>query len=140
MKKFKPVLVLLLIALLAASVYGWAEYHRKNKGTGALKPAFTISASELVKQFEKDENKANLLYNDKVISIAGNIAVITDNDSTTSVLLKDNANVLAGTSCFFEPQYSAEIKQWKPGQTVKIKGICTGILMDVVLVRCVPEK
>jgi hypothetical protein len=66
--------------------------------------------------------------------------VITDNDSTTSILLKDNALAMAGISCLFEPQYSAEIKKWKTGRSVKIKGICTGILMDVVLVRCVPEK
>jgi hypothetical protein len=65
MKKFRTVLVLLLIALLAASVYGWAEYHRKNKGTDGLKPVFAITASELVKQFEADENKANLMYSDK---------------------------------------------------------------------------
>ena len=47
---------------------------------------------------------------------------------------------LAGIGCEFENKLQNKLATLKEGQTIKVKGICTGILMDVVLVDCVIEN
>ena len=55
---------------------------------------------------------------------------------------KGNYNVtlqgpdIAGIGCEFEPAAQNYVRQIKEGQKVTIKGVCTGVLMDVVMVDC----
>ena len=45
---------------------------------------------------------------------------------------------MGGVSC--EMQDTSGTENIKAGDSVTIKGVCTGVLMDVVLVRCVLAK
>jgi hypothetical protein len=125
----------LAVVLLAAAIYGWEEYHRQHPDTAGITAAFTTTAPGLMKDFQDDENKANHQYNDKVVKVSGTVVKVERTDSTQTVQL-DGKSGMGGIICEFEASHNNELKELRPGQPVSIKGVCTGMLMDVVLVRC----
>ena len=44
---------------------------------------------------------------------------------------------MGGVICQMEPSFEGE---FETGESATFKGLCTGYLMDVILVRCVEEK
>jgi uncharacterized protein (UPF0333 family) len=138
-KKWRLVILIVLLAGVAGGIYAWREYNRRAEGTSDLKAIAAKQAGELVKEFEADENKANTAYNDKVVSVQGTIVKVERNDSTQTVILAGES-AMAGVVCQFEPEQNKRLEALKPGQAIKIKGVCTGALMDVILVRCVLDE
>jgi len=51
-----------------------------------------------------------------------------------------NATSPQGVICEFQAKHKKEADELRPGQQIIVKGICTGMLLDVVLVRCVLEQ
>jgi tRNA_anti-like len=139
MKKKKFILLLILVLSIAGAFYGWKEYHRGHISTSAISPVAVKQAVQLVKEFENDEAGANLAYNDKVISVSGKIVKADLNDSTRNLLLAGES-AMAGVLCQFEAAYSKQIEKMKTGDFVQVKGVCTGVLMDVILTRCVLDQ
>lgn len=139
MKKWRLILLILVLLGLAGGIYAWKEYNRRKPDTAGIKASVSKAAAELVKAFEADEEKANKEYNDKVVSIQGTIVKVERNDSTQTVLLAGES-AMAGVVCQFDPVYNKQLEALKPGQVVKVKGVCTGVLMDVILVRCVLDE
>lgn len=138
-KKWPLVILIIVLIGIAGGIYAWREYNRRMPGTADLKATASKKAPELVKEFESDENKANKNYNDKVVSVNGTIVKVERNDSTQTVILAGESD-MAGVVCQFEPAHNKQLESLKPGQAVKIKGVCTGALMDVILVRCVLDE
>ena len=120
-------------------IYGYLEYNREAPNSHSLKPAFQLKAPELIRQFETDEPTADARFVDKPISVSGIIGVVKSTDSSASVFLIGKDNV-ASVICQFDRNHKEEVKDLKRGDTVTVKGICTGYLMDVIIVRCVVDK
>ncbi len=135
-KKYRFFLVAALFMAVIVGLYGYGEYNRSLPDTHYMKPAFKLEASTFIKQFETDESKANAKYADKTISVHGVAHTVQTTDTTATVFLNDG---YSGTSvvCQFGREGNEEIKDLKKGDLVTIKGICSGYLMDVVMVRCV---
>ena len=135
-KKYRFFLVAALFMAVIVGLYGYGEYNRSLPDTHYLEPAFTLETSTFIKQFETDESKANAKYADKTISVHGIVHAIQTTDTTATVFLNDG---YSGTSvvCQFGRESNEETKDLKKGDLVTIKGICSGYLMDVVMVRCV---
>jgi anionic cell wall polymer biosynthesis LytR-Cps2A-Psr (LCP) family protein len=132
MKRKTKIILAVLVLLIAASIYGYKEFNRKKADTADLKTQFSIPSTELLKSFETDENKANVLYLDKIIEVSGKVSKIERTDSSISIMLNDGSS-MASIMCQMDEPY----KSVKIGELVTIKGICTGFLMDVILNRCV---
>jgi len=126
------------IAVVAA-VYGYVEYNRGLPDTHHLRADFKLEASDLVGKFEINEPQANAVYVDKTISVHGLVSGIQITDTSAAVFLSDGSSVTS-VMCQFENASSREIKNLKKGTQATIKGICSGYLMDVVMVRCVLDK
>ena len=135
-KKYRVFLVAALGMTVIVGLYGYGEYNRSLPDTHYMKPAFQLEASTFIKQFETDESKANAKYADKTISVHGVAHTVQTTDTTATVFLNDG---YSGTSvvCQFGRKGNEETKDLKKGDLVTIKGICSGYLMDVVMVRCV---
>ncbi len=135
-KKYRFFLVAALFMAVIVGLYGYGEYNRSLPDTHYMKPAFKLEASTFIKQFETDESKANAKYADKTISVHGVAHTVQTTDTTATVFLNDG---YSGTSvvCQFGRESNEEMKDLKKGDLVTIKGICSGYLMDVVMVRCV---
>ena len=132
----KRILLTASIFLTAAVAFG---YYLFNKPHGSIideTPVFVSEATALVNEYEGDENSANSKYLGKVIEVNGTISDKgIDEKGILNITLKGGD--LAGIGCQFDKNFQSDAASLKSGEKVKIKGICTGILMDVVLVDCV---
>ena len=139
MKKWEIIVAFITIFIGAVFGYVWKEYHRKPADTKYLADQERIEAMALVKEFITDETAANRLYNDKVVSVKGTVLKIENNGDTRDIVL-GNETSPQGVICEFQAKHKKEADEIRPGQQIIVKGICTGMLLDVVLVRCVLEQ
>lgn len=137
-RKYINIISLILIVALIIGIYGYKEYSRKLPDTGKLKADYSLKAADLLHQFEADERKATLLYSDKIISVEGIITSVQATDSSGTVFLNAGSS-MASVMCQFEEKNFQEMLNLQKGSVVAIKGVCSGYLMDVVMVRCVLE-
>lgn len=132
----KNILALLGMLVLVAAVIGYRMYNKPHADLGSLTADHRLSATELFSAYEASETEANAKYLDKIVRVEGEImSVETDENGQTSLTLAAGG-LMGGVIC----QLAPEVKEFNGtvGQQVALNGRCTGMLMDVVLVRCVP--
>jgi hypothetical protein len=134
MKKF---IIIAVIILGSAFAYGYYLFHKPHKGIANKEAEFTMESKTLFNEFSNDEDSANKKYNGKVVCVYGHVADrAIDAKGTFSLILEGGD--LAGVGCQFDKSVLAEMQKVKKGEVLRVKGVCTGMLMDVVLVDCVP--
>jgi hypothetical protein len=138
-KRYKFFVLGIFIIAAMAGLYAYREYNRGLPDTHKLESVFKVKAAEFVGQFESDESKATTQYADKIISVQGIVGAIQATDTTTTIFLNDGSSI-ASVICQFEKKNIWEVKNIRRGDHVRIKGICSGFLMDVILVQCVVER
>jgi hypothetical protein len=136
MKRF--IIALLVLAVLVAYL-GWKWVNRTgDTSVASQKTELEVTSPDLIKDFESNETIANKKYIGKVIGVSGTIAEIKENKTDISVYLKE-PNGISGVSCSFSKD-AIHQEGLKVGQNIRLKGICSGYLMDVVLNKCAIEK
>ena len=130
------IIALALLALILFLVTG----HVLNKPSALVVEGdaeFNMPAHILFAEFDENETEANDKYLNKIISVNGQITDISGPDSTGfKITLKGDG--LFGVICEFP--HSADSHSLSIGDSVTIKGLCTGKLMDVVMVKCIIEN
>lgn len=133
----KAYLKYILLIFAIGGLVGFYMYNKPHKNMTSAEIDVKMNAPQLFEHFEKDESLANQKYLDKVIEVSGLVtAVNVEKDGTTSVTL-DTDNSMFGIICQMDNLSKHKRTNFKTGEQVKLKGICTGMLMDVILVRCV---
>jgi len=130
---------LFFIIVIIGLLFLLNQYNKPAVDITNLEADLVINVDEILKDFQKDEEKANLKYTDNIIEVHGEISKISTIDGNATITLKDNefdANVI----CNVQPQENKEALQLKKGDLVSLKGICTGYLLDVIMVKCVIEN
>lgn len=134
MKKYWIYIVILVIAGLAIGFYLYNKPHQNIRNS---KADFRVEASGFFTEYEENEQEANTKYLDKIVEIEGIVrSVSTDEKGTLSVML-ESGNEFSGVNCQLDELTEHKNTTFNPGDKVTFKGICTGMLMDVVMVRCV---
>ena len=133
----KKILYFLILAALAGGLYAYYQYNKPVAGMESQKVDVLIKSADLLKAFEGDEAAANAKYLDKVIEVEGEVSKVEKNTEKSSVYLK-TTNEMSSVICEFEN--GNDLADIKEGSNIKIKGKCTGYLMDVVLVQAVVSK
>jgi hypothetical protein len=131
MKKISVVL-LVLAAISAVIYYNW---NRKNPSLSNMQPAFSVSSNQLFTMFEQDEVAANKQFLNKVVEVKGKVREVRKETTGEYVITLDGSDMF-GIICRMEPALTLEDTSLV-GEEVALKGLCTGILMDVVMVQCV---
>ena len=135
MRSWKKIVTGILLLALAAAGYGWFQYQKPPPEIREQKAGREITAVELLKAFQQDEMAGNTKYVDKVLIVSGTVTGIqTDSSGQATVSLQTNDGMAAVTCSFY--QDDAGVKKLKTGSGARIKGICTGMLADVVLNKC----
>lgn len=131
---------LLLAGLVLAIAGGGIAYYMWNKphqNIAKTKPAHTLAAASLVEAYQADEAAANDRFLGQVIEVSGEITKVSVNaDGSSQIMLKSN-DLIASVTGNLQESETAQVEKLKAGDQVTIKGECTGMLMDVVLERCV---
>ena len=117
-------------------------YFKPHKDFAASTPDIVTTVREMLQTFDKDETAANKLYvaEDKTIQVNGTIKDISTETKGETVITLGDMGTDGTVSCTMMPDQAARISTLKPGQSINIKGQCTGIqtLLDkqVIMIRC----
>jgi hypothetical protein len=119
----------LLISLMAIVYY---QYNRQAPEITNV-AGQTVSADALLNAFSTNEELANKLYLNKVVQVTGNVTEIKHGTANTVQVLLNADDPMSTIACTMEKSK----QQVMAGQTITVKGICTGYLNDVVLIECI---
>jgi hypothetical protein len=128
----KKILVGILLVLMVTCGVAYLMYNKPHRDP-ATEQSIKVSSIELFKAFESNEIEANKLYLDKVLEVNGKITEVTTNQNGIPVVALETENVLFGVRCTMNNIESVA----KVGETVSIKGICTGYLSDVIITNAI---
>jgi len=128
----KKILIALILLALIGAAYGYYMYNKPVESLENKEAAVTISADQLIKEYEADEKAANEKYLGKVVVVSGKIAGITTEEGKKKVSL-DTGNPISAIIC--EMEDTKKNDNLKAGDDIKVKGMCSGYLSDVILVQ-----
>ena len=125
----------MIILAFAAAGYGWYSYQKAPPDIRKQKAGIEVTAVDLLKAFQENETAGNAKYVDKILVVAGTVTgVQTDSSGQATLSLQTNDLLAAVTCSFYQDDEGG--KKIKAGSAVRIKGVCTGMLTDVVLNKC----
>ncbi len=134
----KKLIIIVLIISGSAVAYGFYLFNKPHQGIANKEAAFTLDSKKLFNEFDQDETSANKKYLGKVVCVYGKVTdKAVDSKGTFSLILEGGD--MAGVGCQFDKSILKDVQNLRKGQVIRVKGKCTGMLMDVVLVDCVPE-
>jgi len=111
-------------------------YNKPQVNLQKERPDVILSATELITEFEKNEAEASVLYLDKIVQITGEINEISASKGNSVITLKNGSNEPA-VICQMIPEENKRSLSLREGQQIVVRGICSGFLLDVMLVNCV---
>ncbi|MEI6277599.1 MAG: hypothetical protein WCP08_16495 [Prolixibacteraceae bacterium] len=144
MRKSKNLRILLWM-IMAGILIGMASvyyvFNMPHRDLSKESATFSLQASQLISEFKSDENLATTKYLDKAISVTGEIKGIRKLENHSMVFSLEDA--MEGVSCTVDSaqtiQYESRLLELKIGTKASFKGRCSGMLMDVQVINCVPE-
>jgi hypothetical protein len=144
MKKY--LIIAAAAVLLVAAGIGLRAYFKPHKDFGASPPDVVIAAKDLIKEFETDESSANRKFvaDDKTVQVSGVVSDITRRPDGGITLMLGDAGTEGGINCTLTGEQNAAADGVKKGETITIKGQCTGyqqlIDSEVIMIRCAIVK
>lgn len=138
----KRILQFGLIALVIGGAVGYYLWNKPHASIG--KADITTTAMEISADFDKDENAAMKKYVGQdgktiVVQVSGKISDVKNDTSGITIAL-DTGDPINGVSCVLDRFTQQPRTDYKVGEEVKLKGLCTGKLSDVIIDRCVPAE
>lgn len=134
-KKYFFGIGILLICLAAWGIHVVYKPHHNVENDRA---AATLTAGDLYNEFLKSESGANQKWVGKVIEISGRISSVNVAGSYISINLA--AAKEGGVDCSVLKKDLPAGTVLNKGDSITVKGKCTGFLMDVNLVDCIVKK
>lgn len=121
-------------AVVAAVIIGWVVFLNIPKASSQGKTAdFQLAANELYRAFAEDEAAGNARYIGKVIEVSGTITAITSDEQDAPVVVLASESGMGGVLVTLEKDQQKAIAQKEIGAPITLKGVCTGMLMEVIL-------
>lgn len=133
MNKKKIILIIVILSVIGAFV-GYKMYNKPHINVAKVSSDITITSSALLNDFSTNETKANQKYLDKIVEVKGEISNLNTEDGKGIISLKTN-NDFGSVRCTLSKIATQKMSNLKVGEQVTLKGICTGYLMDVILVK-----
>ncbi len=134
MKKYLKYIIGLVIIGFGSGAYMYYKPHQNIKSS---KADVSLSAVEVFQAFESNETAANEEYLDKIVAVSGTVKDVSKNEEGIVSVTLDAGQDMFGVICQLDQLTQHPREDFPIGETVSFKGLCTGMLMDVVLVRCV---
>lgn len=136
MKKF-----IILSTVLLWFALGFFALYLVNRPTASLKATkadFSVSSPDFYAAFEQNETIANQQYLGKVIEVSGTVSEITIENGKMNITLAGDD--MFGVTCKMNGDGQKLLEKINKGDGIVVKGMCSGKLMDVVLVNCDIQK
>ena len=135
--KNKIIIAIALIAAIAFGIYYYVfVYSSQHRRQVQSETGIVITSDSLVAKYQADEKLANSLYLNKAVVVTGVILSIDKNQEGKTTLVIGRSDSFSNVSVTMIS--TAPITQ-KVGESITIKGLCTGALSDVVITDGVVE-
>lgn len=121
----KRILIGGLVLLVIGAGAVWYIFNIKFDDTSKSKSAYTVNAMDLLQEFQKSDSLANKKYREQIITVNGRISALEAADTTINVKIIDTLTD-AYIIFAFQEQHLNEAKMLKEGDSVSIKGSCSG--------------
>ena len=132
--KFKKIVLPLILLSVGIAIVTYNVYNKPHIDVVEAKADVVVTANNLFTEFSTDEAKANAEYLDKIIQVKGFIQKLSIENGIGIVTLKTEDD-FGSVQCNLSTEAKNDFNLLKENELVTIKGICTGYLMDVVLVK-----
>ncbi|HLN73023.1 MAG: OB-fold protein [Methylococcaceae bacterium] len=131
--KIKYAIIVVLALVVIGAAIGLKMFYKPHSDINKMKPDFKVQASELIQEFEKDENTASTKYDEKVLEINGKLS--SKNQLPNGITLLMLEDEMQGISCQLDSSWATAhrsvIESLQPETPVTIKGVCKGYLMEI---------
>ena len=147
MKRKKIIWLLVLLVVAVGGWYAYKEFSRTHKDLQKVKPAYVLSATTLITEFEAGDSAAGKKFNGEVLEITGFVKKLEKDElGFYTIVLGDN-NSLSSVRCSMDTVHKEDAAMVAAGSSVTVRGVCTGfnkdemgLGSDVILNRCVVIK
>lgn len=120
----KVLFAFLLVVLLAGGAF-WYIMNETFDDTAATQSAYTVSAQDLINAYQTNDSLANATYREQIITVQGRVTEVEAADTTVNIKFTDP--VTGSYLIFdFQSQHVADAKVLQAGDSVAIKGSCSG--------------
>ena len=144
--KRKILLSFLLVIVILAGVYTYYATE-KFSGTKTVKADYSVNAFDFIREFRKDDSVSNKKYREKIITVNGRVSELESPDPATVNIKFIDTTTGDYTIFAFQEQYLSEAKSVKVGDSVSVKGSCSGSIYSNLLdaysigfIRCTLNK
>jgi hypothetical protein len=129
----KKLLIIILILIVSGAAIYWYIATEKFADTKDRKAVFTENAIDFIREFRKDDSASNRKYRQKIVTINGRVSELESPDSAT-VNIKFIDTITGDYAIFaFQEQYLSEAKSIKVGDSISVKGSCSGSIYSDLL-------
>ncbi|RXK82791.1 OB-fold protein [Filimonas effusa] len=128
MKRKNIVLFAIALLCLLAGFRAYYLYQKPRTTAAEEKTEITIEAKALYQAYGSNEQQAGKQFSNKILEVNGIVSEVQAAGNNFSVLLTGDEKTGGGVNCSITDKDSDKPVK---GQTVKIKGRCTGFLFDV---------
>ena len=133
--KIKKIIIGILVLAIIGAFVAYKMYNKPHVNVAAASADISLTADEILNDFSSDENSANSKYLEKIIEVKGVVSEINIEKEKGIITLKTNDD-FGSVLCHLSDEATKKLNLLKEGQAIIVKGICTGFLMDVILVKC----
>ncbi len=130
----KTILGIALVTIILGLVYGFYEYNRGEASMEKLTTDLSTTAVQLMKAYQEDETTADTRFVGKILEIKGELKEVVEKNEV-QILFLEADDAMGSIQC--EMQVNAVGIESLVGQTILVKGLCDGYLMDVILSDCI---
>lgn len=140
--KIKYAITAVLVLIVVGAGIGLKMFFKPHANISKLKTEFKVNATDLIAEFEQDENTATTKYSEKILEITGKLAAKSKLENGTDLLILEDE--MQGISCQLDSNWAAAnqatIEALEAGSSVTVKGICKGYLMEIKVSPAVVVK
>jgi len=141
LKTFRIIVWIFLIGLVVGVSGLYYVFNMPRRNVSKETAVYTLDAKQLIADFKKDETSSTAKYLDKALAVKGEIKSIRTLDNHSMVFSLEDE--MEGVSCTVDSadvvNYSSKLTRFTKGSTAYFKGRCSGMLMDIQIINCVPE-
>jgi hypothetical protein len=134
----KKILLLIVALVVIGGAVGYFMWNKPHENMEKAKVDMAIDAARLFNDYNADENACNAKYLDKVIVVSGKVKESSKDAGSVKISLETGKDF--GVVCTLDETVSHPRTDFPVGETVKLKGRCSGLNLDVQMDHCVEVK
>jgi uncharacterized protein YpmB len=119
------IFIIVLLLVIVGVIIGWMYLYKPNRSVENER-GIEITAAQLVKEFQANEAEANAKYLDKTLQVTGVVSTFDKNQEGQVTIMLSSDDAMTGVFCTLKDDAKSIV-----GNTVTIKGFCSGMLSDV---------